>query len=414
MIMRNITLSIGLRAVPAMLAVTLLVANSYAATDEVLHSFKSNGKDGINPYAGLVFDRVGNLYGTTYGGGTHGDGTVFELTLNAKGRWTEKILHSFSNSDGDGFGPLTGLIIDRAGDLYGTAQGGTYNHGMVFELMPLSGGGWTEKVLYSFSNSGKDGDFPSAGVIMDANGNLYGTTGFGGNYNYGTAFELTPKADGHWTEKMLYMFDSEDGNFPSGGLIFASEGDLYGTTQEGGAYNYGVAFELKPKADGQWTEKILYSFGNNDADGTFPYAGLIFDTGGNLYGTTIEGGIYNYGTAFELMPEADGRWTKKLLHSFGNSEGDGQGPGSNLIFGRAGDLCGTTYAGGTDGRGTVFKLTPKAGGHWTEEVLHSFNLNDKEGIIPQAGLIADRAGNLYTTTSYGGAYGEGTVFEIAP
>ena len=295
--------SIRLMATLAIFTAILFVTSTWAAAEEkVLHSF-SGGADGTYPYGGLIFDAAGNLYGTTTSGGTSNTGTVFELTPAAGGTWTEKVLHSFSGGT-DGIHPYAGLIFDAAGNLYGTTDlGGAYGYGTVFELTPAAGGTWTEKVLHNFNNGGTDGTRPYARLTFDAAGNLYGTTYGGGAYNsYGTVFELTPAAGGTWTEKVLHSFGSgTDGLIPYGGLIFDAAGNLYGTTAYGGTNDLGTVFELTPKAGGGWTEKVLYSFGDG-TDGVSPLAGLIFDAAGNLYGTTQHGGTYNYGTVFEIAP----------------------------------------------------------------------------------------------------------------
>jgi uncharacterized repeat protein (TIGR03803 family) len=430
--MQGKTLSIGLRAVLAIIAATLFVTSTWAAAQErVLLNF--NGQDGRLPQAGLIFDAAGNLYGTTEGGGTgsncgaFGCGTVFELTPAAGGGWTETVLYSFGGSP-DGADPLAGLIFDAAGNLYGTTgAGGTYDYGTVFELTPAAGGGWTETVLHNFNYNVTDGYYPYAGLILDAAGNLYGTTSQGGTYGYGwgTVFELTPAAGGGWTEKVLHSFpdyNGTDGTSPYAGLIFDAAGNLYGTTSQGGTYIFrGTVFELTPAAGGGWTETVLHSFGNG-ADADSPQAGLIFDAAGNLYGTTVEGGtgsncIFGCGTVFELTPAAGGGWTEKVLYSFNANGTDGYYPYAGLIFDAAGNLYGTTRYGGTSsgcapyGCGTVFELTPAAGGTWTETVLHNFG-NGTDGATPLAGLIFDAAGNLYGTTSSGGTYGYGTVFEL--
>jgi uncharacterized repeat protein (TIGR03803 family) len=412
--MRSKRLSIGLRVTLAIFIITLFATSTYAATEKVLFSY--NGKDGDSPWAGLIFDKAGNLYGTTIFGGANGYGTVFELTPKAGGGWTEKILHSFNDSGKDGYYPYAGLIFDDSGNLYGTTQdGGARTLGTVFELTPKAGGGWTEKVLYSFGSHRGDGYAPYASrLIFDTSGNLYGTTQDGGAYVYGTVFELTPKAGGGWTEKVLHSFGSStDGTSPWAGLIFDKAGNLYGTTRGGGAYVYGTVFELTPKAGGGWTEKLLHSFGSSTDDGAFPEVGLIFDKAGNLYGTTYGGGAYTDGTVFELTPKAGGGWTEKVLHNFGSYR-DGAAPTAGLIFDKAGNLYGTTSLGGARNEGTVFELTPKAGGGWTEKVLHSFNPNGRDGFGPFDDLILDASGNLYGTTYYGGVYGYGMVFEIKP
>ena len=423
--MRGKRLSIGLRAALEIFAVTLLVTSTWAATpwrEKVLYNFINNGTDGNEPEAGLIFDAAGNLYGTTYVGGNYGHGTVFELTPAAGEGWTEKVLHSFNDTDGNQ--PSTDLIFDAAGNLYGTtSSGGTYGAGAAFELTPTAGGGWTEKVLYSFCSQTNctDGAGPS-GLIFDAAGNLYGTTSGGGTipcggYGCGAVYQLTPTADGGWTEKVLYSFCSQanctDGWFPYAGLIFDAAGNLYGTTSLGGTYGAGTAFELTPAAGGGWTEKVLYSFGNSGTDAVVPVGRLIFDAAGNLYGTSEVGGTYGYGTVFELTPTAGGGWTEKVLYSFGNGT-DGASPDAGLIFDTDSNLYGTTRYGGPYGWGTVFELTPTAGGGWTETVLHSFGYGT-DGALLYAGVIFDAAGNLYGTTTEGGTdtyYG--TVFELSP
>jgi len=429
--MRGKRVFIGLRAL-AIFALTLLVTSSWAATNwhaRVLHNF--NGSDGSASQAGLIFDAAGNLYGTTYTGGTYNDGTVFELSPSAGGGWSETVLHSFDPDGSDGLFPQSGLIFDAAGNLYGTTiGGGTYDYGTVFELSPTPGGGWTERVLYSFGN-GTDGAYPFyAGVIFDAGGNLYGTTSSGGTYNCqgnggcGTVFKLSPTVGGAWTETVLYNFgNGTDGYSPWAGLILDAAGNLYGTTAFGGTNNdcinfqyhgCGTVFELSPTAGGGWTETVLHNFGYTD--GAIPIAALIFDAAGNLYGTTEGGGSYtNDGTVFELSPVVGGGWTETVLYSFNERDSGGYGPAAGtLVFDATGSLYGTVYNGGVYFGGTAFELTP-TGGVWTETVLYSFGYEAGSW----AGLIFDGAGNLYGTTWYGGTNqcGQstcGTVFELTP
>ncbi|MFI5115931.1 MAG: choice-of-anchor tandem repeat GloVer-containing protein, partial [Terriglobales bacterium] len=293
--MRGKRFSIELMAALAIFTAILLVTGIGAAAQEkVLYTFQGGTGDGAFPQAGLIFDTAGNLYGTTSLGGAYGFGTVFELTPTAGGTWTEKVLYSFKNDGTDGSNPKAGVIFDAAGNLYGTTSlGGAgvcqgAGCGTVFELTPAAGGTWTEKVLHSFGGA-TDGVIPEAGLIFDAAGNLYGTTGYGGPYNWGTVFELTPAAGGTWTENVLYSFQGgADGAGPAAGLVFDAAGNLYGTTEVGGAgvcqgNGCGTVFELTPAAGGTWTENVLYRF-QSGADGANPYDALIFDAAGNLYG----------------------------------------------------------------------------------------------------------------------------------
>jgi len=435
--MRAGDFSIGLRATLAIFTVALFVTSTWAADHEkVLHSFGKR-TDGNTPHAGLVGDGADNLYGTTAAGGIHGRGTVFELTPTEGGDWTETVLHSFKGAP-DGQQPEGVLILDVAGNLYGTTEeggiyGGIYSGGTVFELSPRQGGGWTETVLHSFGN-GTDGAGPRAGLIFDADGNLYGTTSFGGIHGAGTAFELSPREGGGWTETVLHSFgNGTDGGNPHAGLIFDAAGNLYGTTALGGihgscGYGCGTVFELSPRQGGGWRETVLHSFNNNGSDGYHPRADLIFDAAGNLYGTTSKGGSYfcydgrsyGCGTVFELSPRQGGGWRETVLHSFDKNELEGYYPYAGLIFDAAGNLYGTTNAGGVPhGAGAVFELSSREGGGWTATVLHTFG-NGTDGTRPESGLIFDAAGNLYGTTVRGGIhtglclYGCGTVFELTP
>src|ERR1035437_5793432 len=418
--MRVKRLSIRLMATLATFTVALFAIGTWAfAQETVLHNFDNNGTDGAYPYAGLVFDTAGNLYGTTYAGGSYGVGTVFELTPNGSGGWTEKVLHSFGSGT-DGGNPRAGLIFDAAkSNLYGTTPaGGTHTFGTVFELSPNGSGGWTERVLYSFCSqtSCTDGETPQAGLIFDAAGNLYSTTYQGGTYSGGTAFELSPQAGGGWTEQVLHSFgNGVEGIYPYASLVFDTAGNLYGTTYTGGENN-GTVFELTPTTGGGWTEQTLTNF--LGSYGLYLSAGLIIDVADNLYGTTPEGGSSRNcgttacGTVFELSPNGSGGWTEQSLHNFDNNGTDGAHPYDSLKFDSAGNLYGTTYAGGSYGVGMVFELTPQAGRCCTENVLHSFISNGTDGAYPYAGLIFDTVGNLYGTTYYGGTYGGGTVFEL--
>jgi uncharacterized repeat protein (TIGR03803 family) len=419
--------------------VTLVLAPSARAqgTFKTLHTF-TGGKDGGSLQSGLAFDQEGNLYGTTASGGTDALGTVFELSQGTNGKWARKVLHNFGSGD-DGRGPVSSVIFDGARNLYGTTNLGgdlTCNYpdgcGVVFELMPNSNGSWKEKVLYRFKG-GADGGYPYAGLIFDQAGDLYGTTRQAGPFNggYGVVFELIPHAGGRWTEKVLYSFmGGTDGSNPSTSLTFDHAGNLYGSTIGEGAHGSGAIFKLHPNANRSWTESTLYSFCSltNCSDGGSPYAALIFDGAGDLYGTTLVGGIGGgfgggYGVVFELKPHSNGSWTEKVLHSFtgGTDGGNSYAP---VIFDGAGNLYGTATNGGDlknctsqfnyVGCGVVLKLTPNSNDRWHESVLHTFTDLPGNGAHPYAGLIFDGVGNLYSTTDGDGTTTYGSVFEITP
>ena len=386
-------------------------------SETVLHSFE-NGSDGSFPTAGLVLDSHGNLYGTTHSGGIHRSGTAFELSPRQGGGWTETVLHSFGSGT-DAVEPDYGsLLLDPSGNLYGASFfGGTHGFGAVFELSPRQGGGWTETVLHNFNIDGTDGTLPYGNLILGRDGNLYGTTANNGGHSDGIVYTLTPQGNGSWKESVAYSFNFQgiDGANPGfAALVFDGAGNLYGTTYNGGQYDIPEsAFELSPDGSGGWTEQILYSFGK-DADAGDPQAGMIFDAAGNLYGTTLTGGIHNAGSVFRLSPQGNGNWTARVLHSFVENGSDGYYPYGSLIADAAGNFYGTTLYGGMHRQGTVFELSPNGSGGWTEKILHSFYYDFDDGAEPYAGLIMDSAGNLYGTTEFSGIYGNGTVFELSP
>lgn len=398
-------------------ALTLIVSSvPLCAQETVLHTFKDS--DGNEPIASLISDASGNLYGTTFYGGANGVGTVYELKRSSSGAWSEKVLHSFNIDGIDGYFTTAALAFDGAGNLYGTTFfGGTSDRGTVFELSPVAGGGWTEKVLHSFLNDSTDGGFPRAAVAIDSSGNLYGTTTNGGPNDFGVVYQLTSDGSGNWTETILHTFSGTDGANPFGRLLLDSAGNLYGTTSAGGGstaqckFGCGTVFELKKSSGGTWTEKLLHNFTINSKDGTFPYGALVADGAGNLYGTTNGGGAGNNGTVFELV-ESNG-WKEKQLHTF-NAAGDGVYPTPGVVFDGSGNLYGTTQSGGALSQGAVFKLTPATKGFWPETIIYSFDPNGSGGYDPAQGLTIDSAGHIYGTVISGGAFGDGTAFEITP
>jgi hypothetical protein len=407
----------------------------------VLYRFHGN-HDGENPAANLIEDQAGNLYGTTEYGGVSFYGTVFELSPPGApgGAWTETTLYSFTNT-GDGARPTAGLIFDHVGNLYGTtsdsAAGG---FGEVFELSPpnIRGGAWTETVLYSFQG-GTDGAYPSGGVIIDSAGNLYGATS-------NSVFQLSPPAyrGGAWTFTLLHEFAccTSDGWNSLAGLVMDQHGNLYGTTEWGGFFQSqycqfegcGTVFEISPPGapGGAWTEQVLHAF-TGDNDGYNPFSGVILDGAGNLYGTTYGGGTLIGGIAYQLSPPAQqgGAWTNTVLHNFSYTATDGAVPVASLILDQAGHLYGTAEVGGKTcflngtpfGCGVVYALAPPVtkGGPWTEAVLFFFARGRLDAKNPVASLIFTKHGNLVGTTVAGGynicGSGEGgcgTVFMLTP
>jgi len=435
--------------------VTLCVATASAATEKVIYSFQA-GTDGAYPLAALVADANGHLYGTTQGGGTGackvapppgGCGTVFELAPPAAAgeAWVESVIYRFTGG-GDGANPWAGLIFDQSGNLYGTAEfGGQSENGVVFELTPppTTGGAWSETVLYAFKGHRHgDGANPQAGLVFDSHGNLFGTTYAGGipcsdsaPSGCGTIFELTPPTapGGAWTEQLIYKFDPSFAGGPASVLVLDASGNLYGTAVNDGALGEGTAYKLSPSGSA-WTRTVLHTFGGS-GDGGYVYAGLIFGKGGNLYGATtgFGGQVGNGGTVFELArPTTGTAWKETLLTVFPGENGVTEGPWSSLLSSKAGALYGATSSGGGGdcvtsggwhGCGFVFQLTPPAapGSAWTETTLYSFQ-GSPDGAVPYSGLAFGFGHRIYGTTSAGGSgtcfqnglSGCGTVFEIVP
>jgi uncharacterized repeat protein (TIGR03803 family) len=410
-------------AVLAAFGVVLLGTGPCAiAQEKVLHSFNNDGTDGFYPQSSLFLSD--NLLGTTTNGGASNLGTAFRVDPQ---NGDEAVLGNvFESPTSSGAAPYAGLGFFSPDNTYPafystTSAGGANNLGSIY-LMKILGSGEgpgsvIEGVLFSFQ--GADGSYPYGGLTGPVNGNLYGTTTSGGAYNSGTVFEFTHKSHSFWEEKVLHNFgNGTDGSTPVAGLIMDASGNFYGTTYGGGTYGDGTVFELLPKTGGGWAEQVLYSFNNNGTDGYNPYAGVILDASGNLYGTTVSGGTYNGGVVYELTPPGSGHtaWTETLLHNFNSgSTDDGFNLNGSLIFDTSGNLYGTTVYGGAHGSGTVFELSPPAMGQtaWTETLLYSF-ANNPDGAFPLGSLIFDASGNLYGMTEQGGAYGYGTVFKIVP
>jgi len=396
-----------------------------AQKESTVHNFK-RGTDGAFPNASLISDSAGNLYGTTTQGGDNanckdgktvfGCGTVYELTPPGNGvtHWTETILYAFQGEPTDGTGPAAPLVFDSAGNLYGTTEnGGASNKGTIFELSPPaeSGGAWTESVLYSFT-----AEAPTTGLVLDSEGNLYGES------NLPEVYELSPPAasGGAWTFTSVRKFTSQDGGLdPLGGLTVDKSGNLYGTSATGGndfkagcpVNTCGLVFELEKSASGAWEEHVLYNFTGDNGDGASPQGGVIFN-GGSLYGTTINGGNGSgAGVVFELSPVTGG-WAETTLYEFSTTAG--HSPEAGVVFDHAGNLYSTLFN-GLDGGGEVFELSPPAeqGSPWTFTDLFDSNCGD-DGCNMATGLLLNKVGVLYGTTQDGGTGKFGVVFSVTP
>lgn len=384
----------------ALLLTLLTAALAHAQTETILYNFGSSATDGNSPYAGLVMDNEGNLYGVAFAGGAYGWGTLFEITTAG----VYKTVYNFGQLKQDGRNPWGGLIFDTKGNLYGTTSAGGKGQdycnsgcGTVYEFATSTG---KERVIYRFGGYTGDGLVPKTSLAIDPKGNLYGTTTGGGSetgnddcspYDCSTAFVVNSK--GKAEEKILYSFNQQvDPN----SLTLDATGNLYGTTSEGGDFNQGTAFKLSSK--GKFT--VLYTF--NGETGWVPTSGLIFDNLGNLYGTTWGGGYYQgEGTVYEL-PAKGG---EKVLASFGGDYG--VGPGGNLLLDSEGDLYGTAQ--GDGGVATVFEVTAAG----LLNVLYTFG-QEGDGNYPNGALVMDTAGNLYGTTQRGGTHNLGTIYKISP
>jgi uncharacterized repeat protein (TIGR03803 family) len=397
-------------AVFAVIATSVAVVRA-AATTEIIYSFAGED-DGEYADTDLVIDGAGNLYGTTVLGGDFGGGTVWQLTPSDTG-WAHTVLYSFTGG-ADGGEPYKGVTLDAQGNIYGTAVTGGSGSceggcGVAYKLTN-SCGTWTQTVIHSFTG-GNDGSGPGAGLTIDQHGNLYGMAPTGGADGLGVVFQLYPNQTGHWTLKVIHTFTGgTDGATGSAGRLVLRGGHLYGAATAGGAYGKGTAFELTPTRTGEWDFKTIYSF-KGQPDAGFPYGGLIFDPAGNVYGTTYYDGANNLGSVYELSPSPVGEWIEEVLYSF-RSGTDGNSSIGNLVFGRAGNLYGTTSEGGF-GSGTIFGLTRGPNGTWTERVAHRFQ-GPPDGAYAYNGMVADGAGNFYGATVHGGADDEGAIYKFTP
>src|ERR1700722_9437631 len=371
---------------------------SEAQTYKVIHTFTAKGSDGATPFGGPVLDRLGNLYGSTYTGGLYGAGSVYELSPHGTG-WKYTSLYSFTG-EADGDAPAFGTLARHNGALYGTTEGGGY-FGVAFKVGPCTKT-CPEEVRHSFGQ-GTDGQEPVGGVVFDDAGNFYGTTLLGGAYGNGTVYEITPAG----VESVIYSFTGgHDAVNPAAGVTLDAKGNLYGTTSFGGTNGVGAVYELSPSASG-WTETILYNFQGLD-DGQNPVGGVILDKVGNIYGGTFDGGVNGGGTVYELSPSGGG-WTFSTLYSFVGGYG---GPYNKLALDTKGNLYGATEGEGAKGYGLVFKLTP-ANGSWEFTDLYDFPDGNKGG-QPYGSVTVDKQGNIFGTTNLGGKDNQGVIFEITP
>jgi uncharacterized repeat protein (TIGR03803 family) len=389
-----------------------------ASNTKVVYSF-GGGTDGEYASTDLIVDAAGNLYGTTVLGG-NGGGTVFELTPSATG-WTHTVLYGFTGG-ADGGEPYGGVTLDAQGNLYGTAViGGTGGScvesgcGVVFKLSK-SAGKWSESVIYNFTG-GNDGYGPGGGLTLAKDGTLYGMTPTGGAKGLGVIFHLMPgPGSGGWILAVIHTFTGgKDGSTGSAGrLLLDKAGTLWGVATVGGTYNAGTAFKLAVNLTGAWILTPIYQF-KGLPDAGFPYGGLIPDASGNLYGTTYYDGANNLGAVYELSHKSGGGWTERVLYSFTGGS-DGAKSISTLVRDAAGNLYGTTSEGGAAGCGcgTIFKLAPSALGKWTESVAHRFAGLPLDGAFAYNGMVADSAGNFYGATVHGGTTNDGVIYRFKP
>jgi len=399
---------IGAVAVTAVFVLSLAAAT--ATTTNVIFSFSED--DGEYADTDLETDDAGNIYGTTVLGGDFASGTVFKLSPTLNG-WVQTVLYSFT-SGADGGEPYKGVTLDREGNLYGTEVAGGSGSceggcGVVYKLTN-SGGTWTQTVIHAFTG-GNDGSGPGARVTVDPNGNVYGMTPTGGAYGLGTIYKIHHEPNGTWTFSVIHAFTGgADGATGSAGRMILRNGHLYGAATAGGIYGSGVIFELTPRRGPQeWAFRRIYSF-RGQPDGSFPYGALLFDGSGNIYGTTYYGGANGIGAVYKLSPRSIGEWNERVLYSFQEGS-DGNSPIGNLVSDTAGNLYGTTSEGSL-GSGTIFKLTPIRR-QWVETVVHSFQ-GPPDGAFAYNGMVVDRFGNFYGATVHGGDNDDGSIYQFTP
>lgn len=379
-----------------------------AVHKKVLHVFLD--KPAANPSGNLIFDAQGNLYGATSSGGNlacaEGCGTVFRLSRRADGGWEYKVIYKFAGQD-DGAQPVGRLVFDSGGNLYG-AYG--YGYGGIFELISEPDGSWKENPIYSFKGP-PDAGRPYSGLTIDSDGNLYGTTQSGGANGIGAVYELVPLMDGGWSESVIHSFSGDDGDYPWADVTIDQSGNVYGTTISGGTNGHGTVFVVTPSADG-WTGKVLYSF-KGGADHGEPAAGVFLDSSGILVGTLSDNGEGGAGAIFELTPSSDGTWQERLIHPCGAKKNDGGFPWSDLVPDANGNLYSTTWDGGLSDYGTIYELARTTKGYCETTVL---NFDFADGANPANNPVTfDASGNLFVATNSGGLRpGYGVVLEIAP
>jgi len=399
----------------ASLAVVLsfAIASAHAQSYNVIGNFGSNGT-GVNPLF-VTLDAAGNVYGTTYYGGRSylGWGVVFKLTRHGSS-WLQQSMWEFTGG-ADGSNPYGGVSFGPDGALYGTTSaGGQFGEGVVFKLQPPATQCpsticyWRETVIYNFTGA-EDGGAPQGNIVFDRAGNLYGTAQAGGaGGGWGTVYELSPN-HGQWNLTVVHTFtDGADGGDPVNGVIFDSAGNLYGTTSQGGSTHKGMVYELTPGSGG-WTQTVLHNFAGGTGDGAGP-GGLAFDSHGNLFGFTEDGGFQDWGTTFELQPDGEGGYNYNVIYLFMPQPGGAPGGVTVPIVDRAGNVYGSGTSGGSGNAGVVFELT-NSDGSWNFVTLHDFSGPD--GDEPGGDFAFDSQGNLYGCATYGGSFGEGVVWQIS-